>query len=274
MTERFLRILFGLVFLSSVNVQVGLAQILSETEALRRETQYLGELIKLLRLDIEGVKKGQIKVEKELEEIKNLLKSGQLQAQPQQPQSREAILSVESAPFKGDKNAKLTLIEFSDYQCPFCARHFREALPLIESEYIRTGKLKYVFRDFPVISLHREAFKASEAAKCAEEQGKYWEMHDRIFVTQTVGPKDLMLHAQYLKLELTNFQKCLDSEQQAMRIHKDLADGQKAGVKGTPTFFLGFTEPNDSKIKVLKVIEGAQEFAIFQEAIHSLLSQK
>lgn len=262
------------MLLNFLNIQIGFAQPLSETEALKRELQYLTELIKLQRLDIEGVKKSQIKVEKEMEEIKNLLRGGQLHAQPQQAQSQEVILSVENAPFKGNKNAKLTLIEFSDYQCPFCARYFREALPLIESEYIRTGKLKYVFRDFPVNSLHREAFKAAEAAKCAEEQGKYWEMHDRLFVTQKVGLKDLMPHAQALQLDLTNFQKCLDSGQQAMKIHKDLADGQKAGVKGTPTFFLGFTEPNDSKMKVLKVIEGAQEFATFQEAIHNLLVQK
>lgn len=274
MTKRFLRILLGLLLSNSLSIQVGFAQILSETEALRREIKYLEELIKLQRLDIEGVKKSQAKVEKDIEEIKNLLRGGQLHAQPQQAQSQEVILSVENGPFKGDKNAKLTLIEFSDYQCPFCARYFREALPLIESEYIRTGKLKYVFRDFPVTSLHREAFKAAEAAGCAEEQGKYWEMHDRLFVTQTVGPRDLMLHAQRLQLDLTNFQKCLDSGQQATKIHKDLAEGQKAGVRGTPTFFLGFTEPNDSKIKVLKVIEGAQEFAAFQEAIYNLLSQK
>ena len=274
MMKRSLRKLLGLIFLSFFNISFGFAQPISETEAVRKELEYLGNLIKLLRLDIQAVKKGQIKVEKEVEEIKNLLQGRQLHAQPQQPQSQEMILSVENAPFKGDKNAKLTLIEFSDYQCPFCARHFREALPLIESEYITKGKLKYVFRDFPVTSLHREAFKAAEAAKCAEEQGKYWEMHDRLLINQKLRLEDLEPNVQALKLDLKEFRQCLDSGTQAMKIHKDIAEGQKAGIKGAPTFFLGFTEPNDSKIKVLKVIEGAQEFATFQEAMHSLLSQK
>lgn len=260
------------MLLSSLNIQAGFAQPLSETEALKRELQYLTELIKLQRLDIQAVRESQFKIEKEFEQIKKLLRERQVQAQPQQTQ--EFILSVEGAFFKGDKNAKLTLIEFSDYQCPFCARHFREAFPLIESEYISKGKVKYIFQDFPIVSIHREAFKAAEASHCAGEQGKYWEMHDRLFVAQKSSSKDLLSHAQYLKLDLTDFQQCLDTGKHASKIQKTIAEGLKVGVKGTPTFFLGFTEPNDLKIKVLKVIEGAQEFATFQEAIHNLLSQK
>jgi predicted DsbA family dithiol-disulfide isomerase len=99
-------------------------------------------------------------------------------------------------------------------------------------------------------------------------------MHDRLFSTHKIGPQDVTSHAQAIRLDLGKFQRCVDSGQQAMKIHKDLADGQKAGIKGTPTFFLGLTEPKESKIKVLKVIEGAQDFAIFRQAIDSLLSQK
>jgi protein-disulfide isomerase len=263
MTRKLPRLLLGFVLIVFFNADVVSAQSSEEIKELKSQIEFL-------RQEIEGLKGRQITIQKEFEEIKRLVREKQAPPQPQQAQ--EVILSVDEAPFRGDKNAKLTLIEFSDYQCPFCARHFREAFPLIDSEYISKGKVKYVFRDFPVASVHREAFKAAEAARCAGDQGKYWEMHDRLFVTQKSSPKDLVAHAQYLKLDLTNFQKCLDSGQQAMKIHKDLAEGQKVGIKGTSTFFLGFTEPSDSKIKVLKVIEGAQEFATFREAIRSLLS--
>jgi protein-disulfide isomerase len=91
------------------------------------------------------------------------------------------VLNLKGDPFKGEKNAKVTLVEFSDYQCPFCARHVRATLPPLESEYIATGKIKYVFRNFPIASIHPLAFKAHEAANCSGEQDKYWEMHDRLF---------------------------------------------------------------------------------------------
>lgn len=267
---RFSRIFVGLIILISFNAQVVFAQILSETEALRRETKHLEELIKLLRLDIEKLRDRQITIEKEIEEIKRLLR--QRLALPLS-EAKDIVLSIADNPSKGDKNAKLTLIEFSDYQCPFCGRHFRETLPQIEKEYIDTGKIKYVFKDFPISSIHREAFKAAEATHCAGEQEKYWEMHDRLFGDQSaLGFKDLSLHAEGIGLDLEKFDRCLIPGKQASKIHKDIAEGLKAGIKGTPTFFLGLTDPNGVKIKALKVITGAQPHATFKEAIESLLS--
>jgi protein-disulfide isomerase len=229
------------------------------------------EELKALTKELETLKEGQKNIQKELEAIKSLLTGRQ--ALPPPPQ--EVVLSVEDNPFRGDKKAELTLIEFSDYQCPFCARHFRETLPQIEREYIGTGKVKYVFRDFPIESIHPQAFKAAEAAHCAGEQGKYWEMHDRLFADQNVpGLKDLSQHAQALGLGLPNFEQCLNSGRQAADIRKNMADGQKAGVQGTPTFFLGRTDPNDPKVKAVKVIQGAQPYTAFKQAIESLLSQK
>jgi protein-disulfide isomerase len=148
-------------------------------------------------------------------------------------------------------------------------------LPQIEREYIQTGKVKYVVRDFPLESIHRNAFKAAEAARCAGEQGKYWEMHARLFANQqTLGPKDLPQHAQALGLDTPKFQGCLDSGNYATAIRKDLAEGQKAGVTGTPGFFLGVTDPNDQKVKVSRVLKGAQPYAAFKDAIDSLLSSQ
>ena len=156
------------------------------------------------------------------------------------------------------------MVEFSDYQCPFCSRHFREVWPQLEREYVATGKVKYVLRDFPLEAIHPQAFKASEAANCAGEQGKYWEMHDRLFANQNaLGPKELPNHAQALRLDTANFQQCPDNGKQAGKIRNDLTDGQKAGVAGTPTFFLGLTDQNNPNVKALRIIRGAQPYAAF-----------
>ena len=228
------------------------------------------EELKALRKDLEEIKRGQSNIQKELQEIKTLLR-GRAPAPPPEPQN--VVLEIKDDPFKGQPDAKLTLIEFSDYQCPFCARHARETLPQLEREYIATGKLKYIFRNFPIASIHPLAFKAHEAANCAGEQGKYWEMHGRLFANQkAMSPKDLSDHAQALALEMSKFQQCLDSGKHAAKIRKDLADGQKAGVQGTPSFFLALTEPNDEMVKAVRVIRGAQPYAAFKAAIDSILA--
>jgi protein-disulfide isomerase len=123
--------------------------------------------------------------------------------------------------------------------------------------------------------MHKQAFKAAEAANCAAEQGKYWEMHSWIFANpKGLGSEDLSRHAQALGLDLGRFQQCLDSGKQADEIRTDIADGRQAGVRGTPTFFLGLTNPNDSKVIALITLRGAKPFPSFKEAIESLLSSK
>lgn len=244
-------ILFFLLF----HPQVGRAQSNQELEALKKEIEELKENQKILR--------------REFEAIKNLFRGRQV---PLQQEFQNLILGVDGSPFKGDKNAPLTLIEFSDYQCPFCARHFQEVFPRIESDYIKTGKVRYVFRDFPIESVNLQAFRAAEAAHCAGEQGKFWEMHDRLFANQSaLGSKHLSQHAQALGLDLANFQECLDRGRQGAKIRKDMADGERAGIRGTPMFFIGRAQPKDTKIKVLRVLRGSQSYSTFKEILDSLL---
>lgn len=229
------------------------------------------EELKDLQKQIDEVKETQKVILKELQEIKNFLQGRA--AQPNFPPPNLTV-SVDGSPFKGNENTKLTLIEFSDYQCPFCARHFRENLPQIEKDYINTGKLNYVLRDFPLESIHRDAFRAAEAANCAGEQGKYWEMHDRLFQNQNqIGAADLPKHAQAIGLDGTAFRQCLDTGKQAAKIRKDLADGQMAGVRGTPTFFLGIQDSDSQTLKVLRMIVGAQPYAQFKAAIEWALGE-
>ncbi len=216
--------------------------------------------------ELAEIKKELSEVKRDVQEIKRILTEI---TKPPQPQ--EVQVEIDDDPIIGKVSAPLTLIEFSDYQCPFCARFSRETLPQIKKEYIDTGKVRYVFRDHPLPS-HREAPKAAEAANCAGEQGKYWQMHDRLFEQQSrLSISDLKNHAKDINLSIEHFNQCLDSGKYANEIQKDLQDGQKAGVKGTPSFFLG-KSTKDGKI-IAYSIRGAQPFETFKGLIEEMLQR-
>ena len=220
--------------------------------------------------DITVIKKDLSEVKKKLEEIKGLLQSRPQPRLPS-PTSMPVSAGIDDDPFLGDFKAPITLIEFSDYQCPFCGRFFQNTLPLLKKEYIETGTLKYVFRDFP-LPFHKEAQKAAEAAQCAGDQGRYWEMHDLIFQNQkAMKVEDLKGHAESLGLNIGDFNRCLDGGKYTEEIKKDRADGQKAGVQGTPGFILG-RSTEDGKIKG-RFIRGAQPYQSFKKEIESLLEK-
>ena len=161
----------------------------------------------------------------------------------------------------GDPNAPVTIVEFSDYECPFCQRFYVQTFGEIKSNYIDTGKVKLIYRDFP-LSFHEHAEKAAEAAECAGEQGKYYEMGDKLFSEGVDGGVDTF--KQYdadLGLDTDAFNTCLDSEQMASEIQKDMVAGQKAGVQGTPSFFING-----------EMITGAQPYSVFEDAIEKALA--
>lgn len=169
---------------------------------------------------------------------------------------------VGTLPVKGNEDASVTMIEFSEYQCPFCGRYVQETLSQIDKEYIKTGKVKYYFRDYP-LSFHQYAQKAAEAARCANEQGKYWEYHDRVFEEQDLlSLEKLKEWAQDLGLNTDQFDACLDEGKFEEAVKKDFADGQAAGVRGTPSFFING-----------KAIRGAQPYESFKKAIDEALAE-
>jgi protein-disulfide isomerase len=222
------------------------------------------------RKELDQLIQAQRAIEKELREIKVILQRG---APANNTPPQNLILGIKGNPFKGREDAKLTLVEFSDYECPFCRRYFEETWPKIQQEFITTGKIKYVLRDFPIESMHQNAFKAAEAASCAGKQGKYWEMHDRLFQNQNqLGAEELPKHAEAIGLTVASFQECLNSGSQAGIIRKNMEEGMRAGVQGTPTFFLGVQDSEGKNIKVIRAVVGAQPFASFKEAIDSVLN--
>ncbi len=156
----------------------------------------------------------------------------------------------------GDKDAPVTIIEFSDYECPFCGRHFQQTYPRIKANYIETGKVKLVFRDFP-LSFHPTALPAAIAAECVREKGgneAYWKMHDLIYQNQQeLSVVNLKKWAQSIGYDIGS---CLDSKKYEKEVQKDMADGSNAGVSGTPAFFIN-----------KKLISGACPYDTFEQAI-------
>jgi protein-disulfide isomerase len=164
-------------------------------------------------------------------------------------------------PFLGDEDAPLTIIEFSDFQCPFCKRARDDAIRQIEEEYVKTGKVKLVYRDFPLTSIHPLAQKAAEASECADDQGKFWEYHDLIFENQqSLSNSNLKVWAEQLGLDTKEFNSCLDSGKHADEVRADTSAATGAGGRGTPFFIVG-NQP----------LSGAQPFSAFQAAIEAQL---
>ena len=176
------------------------------------------------------------------------------------PVSAQALIDDDDV--KGDKNAPVTIVEFSDYECPFCGRFYSDTYKQIDAEYIKTGKVKFVYRDFP-LSFHPQAQKAAEAAECAGEQGKYYEMHNKLFESGVAGGvAGFKQYAKDLGLNSGKFDDCLDSGKMASEIQKDFNDGQNAGIQGTPGFIVNGQS-----------ISGAQPYSVFKQVIDAELAK-
>jgi len=178
-------------------------------------------------------------------------------------------ISADNDPIIGNPDAPITIIEFSDFQCPFCARFHIQTLPTIMEEYIEKGSVKLVFRDFPIQSIHPNAVPASVAAECANEQGKFKQMHDILFEKQnewsnleTVYAIELFnQYSEQINLEQEQFSSCLSTAKYVKEIQNDLDDGRTYGVTGTPGFFIGNQQIGFVELK------GAQPFESFKNVI-------
>ena len=182
------------------------------------------------------------------------------------PTPGKVTASVNDEAMMGNKNAEVTIIEFSDYQCPFCGRHAQQTFPQIKSQYIDTGKVNLVFRDFPLTSIHPQAVPAAIAAECVREKGgdeAYFEYHDVLFANQQVLNADnYKKWAQEMGYDIGS---CVDSGKYASEVAKDTSDATASGGQGTPYFVIMNKDGEGIGIS------GAQPFSAFQQAIESLL---
>ena len=204
----------------------------------------------------------------ELKLLQNRLPTQQAKAPP-----APVLISADDDPVIGDPNAPITIVEFSDFECPFCARFNAQTLPTIINQYIDQGKVKLVFRDFPIQSIHPNSVSASLAAQCAHDQGKFREMHDVLFEKQkewsrTGTVEALSVLSQYsadMGMDREVFDSCLNSDKYIDEIQNDLNDGRSYGVSGTPGFFIGNDHIGYVELK------GAQPFESFKKIIDAQL---
>lgn len=173
-------------------------------------------------------------------------------------------------PARGSDNAKVTIVEFSDFQCPFCEKYFTDTDGQIQDQYVKTGKVKFVYRHFPLSSIHPNAQKAAEAAECANEQDQFWNFHDTLFKNQETwadmsasDAEDAWVgYAGQLGMDTDQFKSCIDTDKYKSAVDKDTAAGDKAQVDGTPAFFINGYR-----------LTGAQPFSEFQTVIDAQLKK-
>lgn len=234
--------------------------------------------IEALKRQIQALIAGQIAVQKQLDEIKAMLKAAAAApAAAQAPAPAIAIvdyvIDIASAAVKGAPNARVAVIEFSDYECPFCGRHALNTLPQLAKEYIDTGKVRYVFRNLPLESIHPNAMRAAVAAECAGEQGKYWQLHDRMFANQrALDLTSLANHGKAEGLDTTRFQQCVSGDKYSAKVRADQTEAARVGATSTPSFFIAVLTPGDSRARAVRMIRGAHPYPTFKAAIDSVLA--
>ena len=211
---------------------------------------------------------------KELKEIRQVLEKIEKQGgraaakRPSRPTTAE--VSIKGKPVMGAEDAPITVVEFADYQCPFCLRFTRSTFPHLKRKYIDTGKVRWVALNLP-LPFHKDARKAAQAAHCAGEQGKFWEMREILFMNpQRLNTENLPAHAQTLSLDMQAFGACLQSERHLKEIDQDAADAKSVSLTGTPSFIIGKTASDSISGQV---VIGAQPLNVFDAAINKAMAQ-
>lgn len=181
-------------------------------------------------------------------------------------------VSLDGEPRMGNTDARIGIVEFSDYECPFCRGFYAQTFPRIKKEYVDTGIVQFVRKDLPLTKIHPQALPAALAAGCAGNQGKYWEMHRALYTNQErLGPALYSDLAGNLGLDEGKFSACLKDPAQEQKILRDVAEAKRLNINGTPSFVLGKIEGDT--LTVLRVARGAPGFEAFAQEIDKLRKQ-
>jgi protein-disulfide isomerase len=179
-------------------------------------------------------------------------------------------VSLEGAQILGSRTAPVAIVEFSDFQCPFCGRFARDSWPTIQRTYVQSGKVLFAFREFPLEAIHNSALGAAKAAECAGLQGQFWKLHDVLFADQAhLTSAVLEADASTAGLDRQKFDQCLSGWAEA-KVKADEGAGERLAVSGTPTFFIGRLQP-DGGVKVVRRMSGAPATAVFGAVIDAVL---
>ena len=213
----------------------------------------------------------QAELEKELATLKARLQAairGTTEAvRPPQPVPGDPV-PIAGLPMQGSETAAIVVIEFADFQCPFCRKFYQETWPTIDRTYVQTGKIRYVFQHLPLERLHPHSLGGASAAECAGQQGKFWAMRDHLFRNPTTVAKELVAQGALLGLDTPQFQSCL-VETGVVAVRRQASAAARLGISSTPTFLIGVLE-GDS-VRVVRRLSGAQPFALFRNLLDPLL---
>jgi protein-disulfide isomerase len=222
---------------------------------------------------LDELKQGQQQLFKELEEIKKLLQEKPARTEfglkPAAP--NVTSVNVYGEPFRGTNTARVAIIEYSDFNCSFCGKYARNVFPRLDEEYVKSGQVRYFFRDLPEPNDTNSWFKA-RAARCAGDQGKFWEIHDLLFASQSANDQDLDTLARALGLDLEKLNKCLATEKYLVNIQRSAAGAKQMGLYGTPAFLIGAVTEDGGFVRVKKVLVGAETYEAIKSVLDELLT--
>lgn len=193
-------------------------------------------------------------------------------ARPTRPAKaiQDAPISLDGAKLLGSRSARVALLEFSDYECPFCSKFHAETYPALVDKYVRSGQVLFGFRHFPIEAKHPLATKAAEAAECAGRQERFWPMHDELFRRPvSLEHATLMVKASQLKLDMPSFRNCLEG-QVSEKVKQDVVAARQLSITGTPAFLIG-TMTVDGRLKVLRHESGAMPKEVLDRILQDLL---
>jgi protein-disulfide isomerase len=182
-------------------------------------------------------------------------------------------VAVDPGSIKGSRDSTVVLMEFVDYQCPLCRKFAAETMDRLQADYVTPGKVGLAARNLPLDEIHPLAFGAAKAARCAAEQGKFWEMDERMIRgTLALAPADLNAHAKALNLDPDRFGRCIGDEKTSAAILREKSDAARMGITGTPYFLIGVRKPGSSDIIAVRLIKGAQPYSVFKAALDSVIT--
>lgn len=217
-----------------------------QTNEVFTQLSELRQEIKVLKRDVKGLKEGKDNTNNRIEiDLRNTFPLGQ-------------------------ESAKYAIVEFTDYQCPYCLKHSKKIVPKIKQQFIDSGVIKYFIKDFP-LSFHGQAKKAAIASRCSGQQGKFWKMHEMIISNNKKLSENVFLSfASQLNIDILAFKNCLKNPDIEKMVDADISEGDILGVQGTPAFFIGRIKNN--KLIVFKKLFGSQSFSSFSKVINTMAS--
>jgi len=227
--------------------------------------------LKLLQAEVEQLKEGQRQLTEQVEALRKELaeRSSKVPLKPAVQPPPVITQRIQGEPFRGSESARIAIIEYSDFNCSYCAKYATNIFPLLEKEFIQPGKVRYLFRDFPD-SLDPDSLVKAQVARCVSQQGKFWEMHDRFFrVSLPVldHPEVLVDHSRALGFDAVQVNECVKSGHYLAAIDQIAKAAKRFGVHGTPSFLIGRLSDDGNVLYGTRLITGAETYESLQTAL-------